>query len=160
MCIRDRDKRIDIIATAIRGGLTASDLADLELAYAPQFGSAKDPVNMLGFIADNMATGMAETIQWHELPVAVEAGAAVLDVRSPSEFADGAIPGAVNIPVDELRDRLAEVPDGDLVVHCAVGLRGYIAAQILTQRGRRVRNLDGGIRTWAAMNPNGSTRPA
>ncbi|MCO5308272.1 MAG: FAD-dependent oxidoreductase [Austwickia sp.] len=154
------DKRIDIIATAIRGGLTASDLADLELAYAPQFGSAKDPVNMLGFIADNMATGMAETIQWHELPAAVEAGAAVLDVRSPSEFADGAIPGAVNLPVDELRDRLAEVPDGDLVVHCAVGLRGYIAAQILTQRGRRVRNLDGGIRTWAAMNPNGSTRPA
>ena len=147
------DKRIDVIATAIRGGLTASDLADLELAYAPQFGSAKDPVNMLGFIADNMATGSLDTLQWHELADAAAAGAAILDVRTAAEFAAGAIPGAVNIPVDELRDRLDEVPPGDLVVHCAVGLRGYIAAQILAQHGRPARNLDGGMRTWEAMIP-------
>jgi NADPH-dependent 2,4-dienoyl-CoA reductase/sulfur reductase-like enzyme/rhodanese-related sulfurtransferase len=146
------DKRIDVIATAIRGGLTASDLADLELAYAPQFGSAKDPVNMLGFIADNMATGQVDTIQWHELDAAVASGAAVLDVRTAAEFAAGAIPGAVNIPVDELRDRLDEVPPGDMVVHCAVGLRGYIAAALLAQHDRPVRNLDGGIRTWDVMN--------
>lgn len=146
------DKRIDVIATAIRGGLTASDLADLELAYAPQFGSAKDPVNMLGFIADNMATGQVDTIQWHELDAAVASGAAVLDVRTAAEFAAGAIPGAVNIPVDELRDRLDEVPLGDMVVHCAVGLRGYIAAALLAQHDRPVRNLDGGIRTWDVMN--------
>ena len=146
------DKRIDVIATAIRGGLTASDLADLELAYAPQFGSAQDPVNMLGFIADNMATGQVDTIQWHELDAAVASGAAVLDVRTAAEFAAGAIPGAVNIPVDELRDRLDEVPPGDMVVHCAVGLRGYIAAALLAQHDRPVRNLDGGIRTWDVMN--------
>lgn len=147
------DKRIDVIATAIRGGLTASDLADLELAYAPQFGSAKDPVNMLGFIADNMAAGSLDTLQWHELADAAAAGAAILDVRTAAEFAAGAIPGAVNIPVDELRDRLDEVPPGDLVVHCAVGLRGYIAVQILAQHGRPARNLDGGMRTWEAMIP-------
>lgn len=146
------DKRIDVIATAIRGGLTASDLADLELAYAPQFGSAKDPVNMLGFIADNLACGATETIQWHELAEAQRQGWSVVDVRTTAEFAAGAIPGAVNVPVDELRDRLGELPAGDLVVHCAVGLRGYIAAQILAHHGRRVTNLDGGMRTWAPMN--------
>ena len=146
------DKRIDVIATAMRGGLTASELADLELAYAPQFGSAKDPVNMLGFIADNVASGMETTVQWHELADAIAAGAVLVDVRSAAEHAAGAIPGARNIPVDELRDRLGEIPAGDVIVHCAVGLRGHVAAQILTQLGRSVRNLDGGYRTWAPMN--------
>ena len=113
------DKRIDVIATAIRGGLTASDLADLELAYAPPFGSAKDPVNMLGFIADNMVTGAVDTIQWHELADAIAAGATVLDVRNAGECASEAIPGAVNIPVDELRSRLDEVGT-DVIVHCQV----------------------------------------
>ncbi|GAB78413.1 NADPH-dependent 2,4-dienoyl-CoA reductase, sulfur reductase [Austwickia chelonae] len=144
------DKRIDVIATAMRGQIAASELADLELAYAPQFGSAKDPVNMLGFVADNLASGMTEAVQWHELDAMVAAGAHVLDVRTPGEYAAGAIPGAVLIPVDELRDRLDEVPEGDLIVHCAVGLRGHIAVQILGRHGRAVRHLDGGYRTWRA----------
>lgn len=142
------DKRIDVIATAIRGGLTASDLADLELAYAPQFGSAKDPVNMLGFIAGNLRDGLLETVQWHELDGAVAHGAQLIDVRTPGECASGAIPGAVSIPLDELRGRLDEVAD-DVIVSCQVGLRGYLAARVLEGTGRRVRNLDGGYRTWA-----------
>lgn len=145
------DKRIDVIATAMRAGLAAVELADLELAYAPQFGSAKDPVNMLGFVAENITTGLAETIQWHELDDALAAGASLIDVRTPAEFAAGAIPHAVNIPVDELRDRLNELPEGNLIVHCAVGVRGHTAARILAGHGRLARNLDGGYRTWSAM---------
>lgn len=149
------DKRIDVIATAITGGIRASELADLELAYAPQFGSAKDPINMLGWIASNLRDGLTETIQWHELDAAIADGATVVDVRTPAEHEANAIPGSVLIPLDELRDRLAEVPAGDLVVHCAVGLRGYVATRILEQQrdGRgwgRVRNLDGGLKTWLA----------
>jgi NADPH-dependent 2,4-dienoyl-CoA reductase/sulfur reductase-like enzyme/rhodanese-related sulfurtransferase len=144
------DKRIDVIATAMQGGLTASDLADLELSYAPQFGSAKDPVNMVGFIAQNMRDGLVETVQWHELDAEVAAGVQLIDVRSPAEYARGTIDGAANIPLDELRDRLDEVAD-DVIVHCQVGLRGYLAARILTQHGRRARNLDGGYRTWARI---------
>lgn len=144
------DKRIDVIATAMRGGLTASELADLELAYAPQFGSAKDPVNMLGFIADNMASGMVRTVQWHEVAAAAAAGATVVDVRTRGEQEAGVIPGALLIPVDELRDRLSEIPPGEVVVYCAVGLRGHVATQLLQGRGRSVRNLDGGYRTWSA----------
>ena len=149
------DKRIDVIATAITGGILASELADLELAYAPQFGSAKDPVNMLGFIAANLRDGLTETIQWHELDDAVAAGATVLDVRTRSEHNANAIPGSVLIPLDELRDRLDEVPAGDLVVHCAVGLRGYLATRVLEQHRSgygwgRIRNLDGGMKTWLA----------
>ncbi len=144
------DKRIDVIATAMRGGLTASDLTDLELSYAPQFGSAKDPVNMLGMIAENLRDGVTETIQWHEISDAAAAGTQIVDVRTPGEFARGQIPGAVNIPVDDLRSRIDEVEDG-AIVHCQVGLRGYIAARILEQHGKHVRNLDGGYRTWARI---------
>lgn len=144
------DKRIDVIATAMRGGLTASDLAEVELAYAPQFGSAKDPVNMLGFVAENRATGREESIQWHEVAGAQAAGEQVVDVRTPAEFAAGAIPGAINIPVDDLRARAEEIPPGDVVVHCAVGIRGHVASRVLSAQGRRVRNLDGGYRTWSA----------
>ena len=142
------DKRIDVIATAMRGDLTASDLVDLELSYAPQFGSAKDPVNMLGMIAENLRDGLTETIQWHELEAEVARGVQLIDVRTPGEFARGAIPGAINIPVDDLRGRLDEV-DADSIVHCQVGLRGYIAARLLAGHGKRARNLDGGYRTWA-----------
>ncbi len=144
------DKRIDVVATAMRAGVPASDLADLELAYAPQFSSAKDPVNMLGMLAENLADGDVATVQWHELDE-LASTATIVDVRSADEHARGAIPGSVNLPVDQLRDRMGELPDGPLVVHCAVGMRGYIAARILSQRGRAdVRNLDGGYATWAA----------
>ncbi|WP_158866807.1 FAD-dependent oxidoreductase [Leifsonia sp. AG29] len=144
------DKRIDVIAVAMAGGITASGLARLELAYAPQFGSAKDPINQLGYVADNLRTGATRAIQWHELDAAIAAGATLVDVRTPREHAAGAIPGAVNLPVDDLRDRLGELPDGPLVVHCQVGQRGHTAARILAQHGRDVVNLDGGYRTWAA----------
>ena len=86
-------------------GCIASELADLELAYAPQFGSAKDPVNMLGMIADNLVTGVARTIQWHDVERELAGGSVFVDVRSPQEFADGALPHAVNIPLDQLRQR-------------------------------------------------------
>ena len=146
------DKRIDIIATAIAGGLTASRLADLELSYAPQFGSAKDPVNMLGYVALNQRDGLTPAIQWHEVEAAVAAGATVLDVRTEHEHrAHGAIPGSVVIPVDELRGRIDEVPDGPLIVHCGVGVRSHTAVRMLRQLGREdVRNLDGGYTTWSA----------
>lgn len=144
------DKRIDVIATAMRGGLTASELAELELSYAPQFGSAKDPVNMLGFIAENLRDGLTETVQWHEVDAEVAKGVQLIDVRTTTEYGRGTVVGAINIPVDDLRARLDEVGD-DVIVHCQVGLRGYIAARTLAQTGRRVRNLDGGYRTWARI---------
>ncbi|HAT1212157.1 FAD-dependent oxidoreductase [Corynebacterium striatum] len=142
------DKRIDVIATAMRAGLKARDLADLELAYAPQFGSAKDPINFAGFIDDNIVQG-ERTVQWHELSKHLEAGTLLVDVRSASEFAAGAIPGAINIPLDELRARHAEIAGHkDVIVHCQVGLRGHNAARILTNLGYDVANLDGGYLTW------------
>ncbi|MDG4858613.1 FAD-dependent oxidoreductase [Streptomyces sp. T-3] len=141
------DKRIDVIATAMAGGLTAPDLADLELAYAPPYGSAKDPVNMAGLIAENLTTGTARTVQWHELD---DREASLVDVRTAAEHARGAIPGSVNIPLDELRERAAELPEGDLVVHCQVGLRGHNAQRLLAGLGRDSLNLDGGYATWAA----------
>ncbi|MCH6231471.1 FAD-dependent oxidoreductase [Microbacterium sp. CFH 31415] len=144
------DKRIDVIAVAIAGGITASGLARLELAYAPQFGSAKDPVNQLGYVADNLRAGTTSSIQWHELDDALRGGATLIDVRTPAEHAAGAIPGAISISVDELRERLRELPGGPLIVHCQVGQRGHTAARILSQHGSEVRNLDGGYRTWAA----------
>lgn len=157
------DKRIDVIATAMSAGVTASALAELELAYAPPFSSAKDPVNMLGHIADNLRSGVARTIQWHELADAVAAGAEVVDVRTPAEFERGAIPGATNICVDQLRDRLGELPSREtpIVVHCAVGLRAHVAARILVQHGwTDVRNLSGGYATWKAGTATATTTTA
>ncbi|MCU1636900.1 MAG: CoA-disulfide reductase, partial [Cryobacterium sp.] len=119
-------------------------------AYAPQYGSAKDAVNLAGYVAENLATGATRTIQWHELHAAQAAGAVLVDVRSAGEHAGGVIPGAVNVPLDELRVRALELPKGDLIVHCQVGQRGHTAARLLTQLGRDVRNLDGGYKTWAA----------
>lgn len=152
------DKRIDVLATAIAGGLTASDLADLELAYAPAYGSAKDPVNMLGYVADNLRTGDTRSVQWHELDGLVRDGATLVDVRTPAEHArgtvelvlDGAPSPARNVPLDELRARAHdEIPAGaPVVVHCQVGQRGHTAARLLTQLGYDVRNLDGGYLTW------------
>ena len=105
---------------------------------------------MLGHIDDNLHSGLSACIQWHELDAALASGAALIDVRTASEFAKGSIEGALNIPVDELRDRLSELPDGDLIVHCAVGVRGHTASRILHAAGRRSLNLDGGYRTWEA----------
>jgi NADPH-dependent 2,4-dienoyl-CoA reductase/sulfur reductase-like enzyme/rhodanese-related sulfurtransferase len=146
------DKRIDVIATAMAGGLLASDLADLELAYAPQFSSAKDPVNMLGYVAMNTRSGLTPSVQWHELAGAMDAGAVLVDVRSAAEHARGAIPGSVLLPVDDLRAHLDGVPrDRPVIVHCAVGIRGHTAVRILRQLGwEDVRNLDGGYTTWEA----------
>jgi len=139
------DKRIDVIATAMRGGLKASELVDLDLAYAPQFGSAKDPVNMLGYLDSNLTEGLVETIQWHEL----DDSRPIVDVRTPAENARDSIPGAINVELDGLREHLDQIPAG-AVVYCQVGLRGYLAARLLSQHGIKVVNLDGGMRTWRA----------
>ena len=143
-------RRIDVIATAARGQLRASELADLDLAYAPQYGSAKDPVTMLGFIADNLRSGVIKTRQWHEVEAEVAAGAALIDVRSAAEYAAGHLPGALHVPVDDLRSRLAELPDRALLVYCGVGQRGNVAVRMLTQLGFEAVNLDGGYTTWCA----------
>ena len=143
------DKRIDVIATAMTAGMTASSLQDLELAYAPQYGSAKDPINLLGYVADNLVAFPGSTVQWHELDDALSQGDRLIDVRSPAEFAGGHIPGSVNIPLEQLRDRHHEI-GGDLITHCQVGQRGHTATRMLTQLGRRARNLDGGYLTWKA----------
>ncbi|MDH6235740.1 FAD-dependent oxidoreductase [Cryobacterium sp. CG_9.6] len=144
------DKRMDVIVTAMAGGLTASALTRLELAYAPQFSSAKDPVNQLGYVADNLRTGTSRNIQWHELAAARAAGAVLVDVRNPGEFEAGTVDGAINVPLDDLRARLGDLPNAPLIVHCQVGQRGHTAARILAQHGFDVRNLDGGYRTWLA----------
>ncbi|MFC5503092.1 FAD-dependent oxidoreductase [Lysinimonas soli] len=144
------DKRIDVLATAMSAGITASGLRELELAYAPQYGSAKDPVNQLGYVADNVATGATRTLQWHELDSELNLGALLVDVRTATEHGAGRIPGAVNIPVDELRERIGEVAGRDVIVHCQVGQRGHTAARLLAQHGVAVRNLDGGYLTWRA----------
>lgn len=154
------DKRIDVIAVAMAAGITASGLMRLELAYAPQFGSAKDPINQLGYVADNLRSGTTRSLQWHELGAALDAGATLVDVRTAGEHAAGSIPGAVNIPVDELRDRLAELPAGPIVVHCQVGQRGHTAARILDQHGFDAVNLDGGYRTWVAGTSQAAPVPA
>lgn len=142
------DKRIDVLATAIRAGLTAPELADLELAYAPPFGSAKDPVNMLGYIAENILSDLVETVQWHEVDEYRAQGAQLVDVRSPEEFVLGTLPGAINIPVDQIRERVGELEDRDIVVTCQVGQRGHVATLLLTELGFHAKNLDGGYRTW------------
>lgn len=142
------DKRIDVIATAMRAGLRASELADLELAYAPPFGSAKDPINMLGYMAENVLSGLTETIQWDELEARLATGVVLLDVRSKGEFDRGHIPNAINISVDNLREHLGNVPKADLVIYCQVGQRGHTATMLLREFGFDAINLDGGYQTW------------
>ena len=143
------DKRIDVIATAIRGNITAPELADLELAYAPPFGSAKDPVNMLGYIAENVISGLVETAQWNEIEDFTSRGFELIDVRSAGEFARGHIPGAMNISVDEIRERTSEITSKNLLVNCQVGQRGHTAALLLKELGFNAVNLDGGYLTWS-----------
>ncbi|WP_342419393.1 CoA-disulfide reductase [Paenibacillus sp. FSL H8-0168] len=146
------DKRIDVIVTAIRGHLNVRELADIELAYAPPYSSAKDPVNMAGYVASNIMDGLVQTIQWHEVDDFHRNGGLIIDVRDAVELQAGAIPGSVHIPLAEIRERMAEIPsDLEIAVSCQVGLRGYIAARILTQYGYRVRNVDGGYKTYSVM---------
>lgn len=144
------DKRIDVLATALKAGMTVYDLEELELAYAPPFSSAKDPVNMAGFVGANILKGDVKVIHWHDIKNLDPAGTFLLDVRTPLEFGKGSIPGAVNIPLDELRPRLAEIPaEKEIIIYCQIGLRAYIAARILTQRGYRAVNLSGGYNIWS-----------
>jgi NADPH-dependent 2,4-dienoyl-CoA reductase/sulfur reductase-like enzyme/rhodanese-related sulfurtransferase len=143
------DKRIDVLATALKAGMTVHDLAELELAYAPPFGSAKDPVNMAGMAAQNVLAGRVRLAQWNEVAGLDPRRTVLLDVRRDDERERGAIPGSVHIPLDSLRRRLEELPrDHEVVVHCQSGQRSYFASRILTQAGFRVRNLTGSYRTW------------
>jgi NADPH-dependent 2,4-dienoyl-CoA reductase/sulfur reductase-like enzyme/rhodanese-related sulfurtransferase len=143
------DKRIDVIATAIRGGITAPELADLELAYAPPFGSAKDAINMLGYISENLMSGLLETAQWSEIDDFADRGFQLVDVRTASEYAAGNIPGAMSMPVDEIRARIAEMTNKDVLVNCQVGQRGHTATMLLKELGFNAVNLDGGYLTWS-----------
>ena len=143
------DKRIDVIATAIRGGITAPELADLELAYAPPFGSAKDPVNMLGYIAENMMSGLLKTAQWNQTQELRNSGYQLIDVRTPSEYGNGSIPGAINIPVDDIRGRVSEIKKEPILVNCQVGQRGHTATMLLKELGFDATNLDGGYLTYS-----------
>ncbi|WP_408956484.1 CoA-disulfide reductase [Natroniella sp. ANB-PHB2] len=146
---RGVDKRIDVLATALRYQKTVYDLQELELAYAPPFGSAKDPVNMAGYVAGNILNGDVEVIQWHQVDELGE-DVILLDVREEVELKFGALEGAVNIPLNSLRDRLDELDqEMEIIVYCAVGLRGYLASRILTQQGfKQVKNLSGGYKLY------------
>ncbi|MDG2496609.1 MAG: FAD-dependent oxidoreductase [Aquiluna sp.] len=143
------DKRIDVIATAIYAGLEIQDLMNLELAYAPAFGSAKDAINQTGYVGDNVLSGKTETVQWHELEALQADSHVLVDVRSASENETGAIPGSVLIPVDSLRQHLAQLEGRNVIVHCAVGQRGHTAVQLLKGHGISAKNLDGGYTTWS-----------
>lgn len=146
------DKRIDVIATAIKGGLTVFDLTELELAYAPPFSSAKDPVNMAGYVATNIIDEGVETVQWHEIDAIVADGGLLIDVREPDERKAGFIKGSVNIPLGDIRERLVDLPkDQTIYVSCQVGLRGYLATRIFMANGYKVKNLDGGWKTYSAV---------
>ncbi|MCX5779844.1 MAG: FAD-dependent oxidoreductase, partial [Firmicutes bacterium] len=150
------DKRMDVLATAIRAGMTVFDLQELELAYAPPFSSAKDPVNMAAYVAGNIINGDVEGIDWIEVPHLVEGGAFLLDVRTEREVETGAIQGATNIALDELREHLAEIPrDKPILVSCQVGLRSYIAARILLQNGFVVKNIAGGYKLYQILRADG-----
>ena len=144
------DKRIDVIATVIRLKGTVSDLTELELAYAPPYSSAKDPVNMVGFVAENILSGLCDAFTYDQLSSFSQEETILLDVRTETEFANGYLPGALNIPVDELRQRMSELDKEKLIlVYCQVGLRGYIASRILSQNGFRVKNMTGGYKSAA-----------
>ncbi|PCS14298.1 NADH oxidase [Lactococcus lactis subsp. hordniae] len=146
------DKRIDILSTAIKAKLTVFDLPELELTYAPPFGSAKDPVNMAGYAAINLLLGQSENIQWHELAAELAKGKVLLDVRNPKELAKGKFKNSQNIPLDDLRERLNELDKKTkYIVSCQSGLRSYNAERILKQEGYKVKNLDGAFRLYSKV---------
>jgi NADPH-dependent 2,4-dienoyl-CoA reductase/sulfur reductase-like enzyme/peroxiredoxin family protein/rhodanese-related sulfurtransferase/TusA-related sulfurtransferase len=144
------DKRIDVIATAIKGNMTVDDLAEIEHAYAPPYSSAKDPVNMAGFVAQNVLDGLVRTVTWEDVETADKANLYLLDVRTPAEFVTGGMPGAIHIPLADLRHRIDEVPrDRKIIVYCKVGHIAYNAARVLAAHGYdSVFNLSGGYETW------------
>lgn len=144
------DKRIDVIATAMAGGITAERLADLELAYAPPFSSAKDPVNQLGYMAENVIGGDCNVVDALELTHLADDGWLVVDVRSAAEHEAGAIPGSILLPIDELRAHVDRLAGQRVVVYCEVGQRGHTATALLRDQGIMARNLDGGYATWRA----------
>ena len=147
------DKRCDVLAVSIRAGMTAYDLARLELCYAPPYSSAKDPVNMAGYVIENVLTGKVKNFHWHDVDALPRDGSVtLLDARSPYEAKHGSIEGFVNIPVDDLRKRIGELDSSKPVyVHCHSGMRSYIAARILTQNGFDAYNLSGGYRLYSAI---------
>jgi len=149
------DKRIDILAVAIQAGMTVYDLEEVELAYAPQYGSAKDPINMVGFVAAGLLRGDHPQIDVEAILDATSAPKPfLLDVRTPEEYALGHIPDAMNLPLDELRGRLDELPrDRQIAAYCQVGQRGYLATRILLQSGFRVVNIGGGYKTYRLHRP-------
>lgn len=144
------DKRIDVLATALKAGMAVHELEDLELAYAPPFGSAKDPVNLAGMVAQHVIQGEVRNAQWHENPKPNPGTTTYLDVRENEERENGGfIPGSIHIPLAELRARSSELSkDGEIIVYCQTGQRSYFASRILIQKGFEVRNLSGGYRTW------------
>ena len=142
------DKRIDVIATAIYAGLKIDDLMNLELSYAPAFGSAKDAVNQAGYVGNNIFTGKTESVQFGDLAEKMSEGALLVDVRSESEHVGGSIPGSVLIPIDTLRENLNQLAGREIIVHCGVGQRGHTAVQLLRGHGINAKNLDGGYTTW------------
>ncbi|WP_434564968.1 CoA-disulfide reductase [Thermoanaerobacterium thermosaccharolyticum] len=152
------DKRIDVIATAIRANMTVYDLEELELSYAPPYSSAKDPVNMAGFAASNILRGDISVFHWDEIENIDMSKSIILDVRTDMEYELGNIEGSVNIPVDDLRENLDKIPkDKDIFVYCQVGLRGYIACRILMQNGfKSVKNLSGGYKIYETATSDSS----
>ncbi|MGH8060172.1 MAG: FAD-dependent oxidoreductase, partial [Candidatus Entotheonellia bacterium] len=143
------DKRIDVLATALQAGMSVDDLAELELAYAPPFGSAKDPVNLAGMVAQDVRMGLVRLAQWHEIAALDRQKTVLLDVRDDAERRSGSIPGSIHIPLPQLRVHLYEVPgDREIIVYCRSGQRSYDACRILSQHGFQVRNLTGAYRTW------------
>jgi NADPH-dependent 2,4-dienoyl-CoA reductase/sulfur reductase-like enzyme/rhodanese-related sulfurtransferase len=142
------DKRMDVLSTAIYAGLTVDDLMNLELAYAPAFGSAKDAINQTGYVGNNVRSGKTENIQWHQVEAAQAAGAILVDVRTDGEHQSGNIPNTKSIPVDVLRESVEELRGKDVIVTCQVGQRGHTAVQLLRGHGIKARNLDGGYLTW------------
>ncbi|WP_028455743.1 FAD-dependent oxidoreductase [Chitinilyticum litopenaei] len=154
------DKRIDVLAVALQAGLTVDDLAEMELAYAPPYGSAKDVVNLAGMAAQNLQDGLLQLIGAEEVGQAVAEGAQLIDVREAEEIATGLLPGARNLPLSQLRQLLSLLArDREVIVYCQVGLRGYIAQRFLAQQGYRVRSLNGGYKTWSMWQQSRTFRP-
>jgi rhodanese-related sulfurtransferase len=146
------EKRIDILATAIKGNLNVYDLQDIEVCYAPPYNSAKDPVNMLGYYASNIMEGLVDTIEWHEIDKLKQDDSLILDVREEFELVTCKLDNSIHIPLGELRTRLDELPkDKKIYVTCQVGQRGYVACQILKQKGINAINIDGGIKTYYSV---------